>query len=220
MKKLFFVLTLLVFFTPVAFALDCDDLLVNPEITVTSSFGNLTYDSSKDINEITAMAKKFDLVESDLFASGLSVADINFNISLSSSASMTGIKEFCVTPSKVEIFLGFSSPMIYLANSLTKDSCQYNIVLRHEQTHQQINKSTLEYYLPIFKAAATNIIKQTKPIKISSTTQLGQTTKDLTDTYNQKLSPLVNFIKKEIAGEQHKLDNPANYKYESILCKE
>lgn len=220
MKKLFFVLTILTFFSHSALALNCEDLIVSPTINVESSFGNLQYDNSLDIKDITALAQKFDLVESDLFASGLATATINFDISLSASANPIGAEEFCVVPNKVDIFIGLNKPTIYLAKSLEKDSCRYKIVLRHEQTHQQINKSALEYYLPIFKAAAIKIIQQTPALSIKDTNQLEQATKDLTQKYNQKLSPLVDFIKKEIAGEQHKLDNPANYKYENILCKQ
>ena len=219
MKKLFFVLTIITFFSQSALAINCDDLIVAPNINLQSSFGNLQYNTSLDIKEITSIAKQFDLVESDLFASGLATATVNFDISLSTSANPINVGEFCVIPNKVDVFLGLTNPVIYLANSLEKNSCRYKIVLRHEQTHQQINKSALEYYLPIFKAAITKIIQKTPAITIKDTSQLEQATKDLTETYNQKIMPLVEFIKKEIANEQKKLDNPANYKYESVLCK-
>ena len=220
MKKLFFVLTFFTFFVQSAWAIDCGDLIVAPAINITTSYGKLKYDNTKTTDEVTAMAKKFNLVESDLFASGLATATLNFDISIIASASPINIGEFCVIPSQVKIFLGFSQPVIYLANSLEKDSCRYNIVLRHEQTHQQINKTALEYYLPIFKAAATKIVQNAQPIKITDTKELEQATKTLTEQYNQKLNPLVDFIKKEIAGEQKKLDNPANYKYENVLSRE
>ncbi len=219
MKKLFFVLTFINFFANQVLALDCENLIIAPTINVMSSFGNLQYNSSRNINDITSMAKEYNLVESDLFASGLATATVNFDISVVAAATPITIGKFCVIPSKVDIFLGLSKPVIYLADNLEKDSCRYNIVLRHEQTHQQINKTTLEYYLPIFSASASKIIQNTSPITIDDTKQLEQATKDLTEKYNQKIMPLVDFIKKEIAGEQKKLDNPANYKYENVLCK-
>lgn len=219
MKKLFFILIFANFLSFNSFAKTCSDIDINPVISVTYSFGNLVFDTSKSTEEITEMAKEFKLVESEVFAEGLAVANVNFDISIQTSASPIGINSFCVIPSKVNVFIGLSKPTIYISNSLQEGSCKYNIVLRHEKTHQQINKTTLEYYLPIFKAAATNIVKKIPATPINNTNQIEMATRDLTEKYSSKIMPLVDFIKKEIANEQFKLDNKANYKYENMLCQ-
>lgn len=220
MKKLFFILTFLFFLSFNVWAADCSDITVEPEIIVSYSFGNLTYDKSKSISEITFLSRKINQNESSSFAEGLSTVDVTFRVAATTTIQPVGINKFCVIPSKIDIFIGLSNPTIYLANSLVEGSCKYNIVLRHEQTHQQINKTTLEYYLPIFKAAVTNIIKKSPAIMINETKQIEPVTKDLTEKYNKILLPLVDFIKKEISQEQLKLDNQTNYKYEYKLCKE
>ena len=220
MKKLFFILTFLFFLSFNVWAADCSDITFEPEITVSYSFGNLTYDKSKSISEITILSRKINQNESSSFAEGLSTVDVTFRVAATTTIQPVGINKFCVIPSKIDIFIGLSNPTIYLANSLVEGSCKYNIVLRHEQTHQQINKTTLEYYLPIFKAAVTNIIKKSPAIMINETNQIEPVTKDLTEIYNKTLLPLVDFIKKEISKEQLKLDNQTNYKYEYNLCKE
>ena len=92
------------------------------------------------------------------------------------------------------------------------------MVLRHEQTHQQINKSALEYYLPMFKTAALQIARSIKPVEVKDIDDIKSAIGELTATYNQKMTPVVNFIKKEMLVEQSKLDNPQNYLYESKLC--
>ena len=107
---------------------------------------------------------------------------------------------------------------LYLSKTLKENTCEYDIVLRHEKTHQQINKKTLEYYLPLFKDTSSSIIKNTKVLTIDNIEQLDTTTNDYIKIYNQKLNPLVDFIKKEILTQQQKLDNPDNYKYENSLC--
>ena len=92
------------------------------------------------------------------------------------------------------------------------------MVLRHEQTHQQINKSTLEYYLPLFKDAASQIAQNIKPVPVADVNDIKDAITELTKTYNKKMTPVINFIKKEILTEQKKLDNPENYTYENALC--
>ena len=58
--------------------------------------------------------------------------------------------------------------IVKLSKELKENSCEYNIVMQHEKTHQQINKKTLEYYLPLFKSASTTIIKSIKPVSIKN----------------------------------------------------
>ena len=219
MKKLFFILTTFIFFCSKSFAADCSAVNINPTIKVTSSYGKLSYDTSKNIEEITTMAKNFNLVESGLFASGLSTVNVNFDITINTLGQLIGDSEYCVIPTEVTIFIGLDSPTIYVSNNISENSCEHHVILRHEKTHQQINKTTLEYYLPFFKDAALKIIKDIKPIKISDIKEIEQSTASLTKLYNSKMTKLVDFIKREMIIEQKKLDNPENYHFESTLCK-
>lgn len=219
MKKLFFILTFALFYSFDASATNCSDISVNPTINFSYSFGNLSYDNTKSVQEISEIAKSFNLVENNAFARGLATANVKFDISIKTATHPIGIKQFCVVPANVEVFLGLEDPTIYMANTLQEGSCEYNIVLRHEKTHQQINKTAIEYYLPIFKASVTNIVKKISAIPIGNTNQIEQTTRNLTEEYSSKIMPLVNFIKKEISQEQIKLDNQVNYALEGQLCQ-
>lgn len=216
-KKLFFMLTALFFIPVPVFAAGCNDITVDPQIKLTSSYGKLTIDQNKTTEEITSLAASLNLVENGLFASGLSTVNINFDITLN-ALGVPADNVFCVIPTQIDLFLGLDEPTIHLAKELTADSCEYNMVLRHEQTHQQINKSALEYYLPMFKTAALQIARSIKPVEVKDIDDIKPAIGELTATYNQKMTPVVNFIKKEMLVEQSKLDNPQNYLYESKLC--
>ena len=219
MKKLFFILTLSIFFTSSAFCNDvCSDVQINPDIKFTASYGKLVFDKSKSKEELTSLAKQQNHIESGIFANGLSTVNINFDISLKTSTINITDSDYCVLPQEINIFLGLDSPIIYISKELKENTCEYNIVLQHEKTHQQINKKTLEYYLPLFKNTASTIIKNIKPLNIKNIEQLDTATNDYIQKYNQKLNPLVDFIKKEILTQQQKLDNPDNYRYENSLC--
>lgn len=219
MKKLFFILTSLFFFSSSAFCNDeCSDIQINPQIKVLSSYGKLTFDNSKSREELTNITKQHVFVENGLFANGLSTAELSFDISLKTYTQNINDSIICILPKEITIFLGFENPIIYLSNQLKENSCEYKIVLNHEKTHQQINKKTLEYYLPLFKSTSTTIIKNIKPLKISDIENINEATSNYVKIYNQKLLPLVDFIKKEISDQQQKLDTPDNYKYENSLC--
>lgn len=220
MKKLFFILTTIIFFSTDVLADDCSDISVNPVISVSYSFGKLSVDKSKDVNAISEIAKSFNLAEHDTFTRGLATANVKYDISIQTAAHPIGIKQFCIVPANVKILISLENPTIYLANNLQENSCDYNIVLRHEKTHQQINKTALEYYLPIFKASVTNIAKKISAVSVNDMSKIEEATKNLTESYSNKIAPFVDFIKNEIAKEQAKLDNKANYQYEDNLCQE
>ena len=90
--------------------------------------------------------------------------------------------------------------------------------IKSRKTHQQINKKILDFYLPLFKSASTTIIKNTKAFYTENISDNEKILQDYIAIYNKKLTPLVDFIKNEIITEQKKLDNPENYKYESLIC--
>ncbi len=219
MKKIFFILTNLIFLSRFALAADCSSLPINPEIELTSSFGKLTgvYDKSQE--EISSLAEKLNSIEHGLFASGLSTVNIDFDISLEAEGVQIDEKTYCIIPAKINLFLGLSNPTIYLSKELQAESCEYNIVLYHEQVHHQINVATLEYYLPLFKDAAEKLSKKITPIKTDNLNNTQENISQMTIEFNQKLLPLVNYIKKEIINQQQRLDKPQNYKFESKLCQ-
>ena len=219
MKKLFFILIFYLNLYPVQALSACPKDRDTPKIKLYTSYGKLTYDNSKNNAQITEMALKYGILEKGIFASGLSTIDINLDIVLKTSAEEQVDKSFCIYPKNIDLTISFSSPIIYISNKLQANSCEYNLVLRHEQTHQQINSSALDFFLPMFKIAANQIAKNLKPIRIQDNSEIDTASNQLTTEFNEKLTPLLNFFKKQILQEQLKLDNNENYKNESLICR-
>ena len=218
MKKLFFILIFTPFFCTNALAENCQDIKIFPQIEIFSSYGKLYYNTSNNIEQITAYAKKYGLTEGGLFASGLATVDIATDISTNTIGSFQNNGTLCVYPTKATLFIGLSNPTIYISKDLKPESCEYKVVLRHEQTHQYINKEMLDYFLPLFKEAFTKIIHQTPAIQITSINQVDAASQQLTNQYNKKILPLIEFFKKEMIKEQGHLDNKSNYLREKNLC--
>lgn len=219
MKKLFFILIFCLNFLPVQDLSACPKNNHTPKINLYTSYGKLTYDNSKNNAQITEIASKYGILEKGIFASGLSTIDINLDIVLKTSGEELPDKSICVYPENIDFTISFSSPVIYISDQLKPNSCEYNLVLRHEQTHQQINSSALDFFLPLFRSAANKIAQNLKPIKIQNNSEINKASNQLTLEFNEKLTPLLNFFKKQILQEQLKLDNNENYKNESLICR-
>lgn len=230
MKKLFFILTFSIFlisaFTIVGRASAasdkkdvCSSIKVNPEIVFTTSYGKLKYDFSYNQQGLTTLGKKYGILEKGLFASGLAVVGVNWEISVNTISRVVNDYDICVVPTSVTVFIGYQDPTIFIANQLRAGTCEYNVVVRHEQTHHQINKAALEYFIPKLKEAITAIAQNIKPYHIDSASKIDDATTKLTDAYITEIEPLVYNFKTELMHEQGKLDNHTNYKLEGDLCR-
>lgn len=222
MKKLFFVLTFL-FLTcqlPKANASDvCLSYKKMPRIEFSTSYGRLMYDTNNNRRQLTKLGEKYGIIEHGLFAAGLATIGVNYQVSLNASAQSAPGGNICVVPEVVQVFIGYQEPTIYISNDLQRGSCEYNVVLRHEQTHQQINVTALEYFIPKLKQASAAIINNVNPMSVQREDQIEPAIQELIQTYTNRLEPLINFFKSELIKEQAKLDSPENYKLEGGLCR-
>ena len=219
MKKIFFILTLILIPFRV-FASDiCGDYIPSPEIKFMTSYGRLTYNRSKSKQELTKIGKEYGIVEQGLFASGLALVSVIYRVSANTVRKKNRAGTYCVMPVDVEVFVGYQDPEILLSRELKEGSCEYNVVLRHEQTHQQINTAALRYFLPKLKESIEAIVRNTPPIEIRNKNDSEKGTQDLINAYMRQLSPLIEFFKKELLREQKKLDNHKNYQMEGNLCR-
>lgn len=203
-----------------SFAGDCTAVKSTPTIKFTTSYGKLKYNTNKNNQQITAIANQYGIVEHGVFASGLATVNVNWEISINTLGKIISDYNICVVPTSINVHIGFADPTIYLSNQMSPDTCEYKVVLRHEQTHQQINKTALDYFLPLFKQAIYKIVANTPPSSVANISEIDKATTEMTQVYNKKISPLIEVFKNELLAEQGKLDNTSNYRFESRLCKD
>ena len=230
MKKVFYIVFFanLTFFS--SFALANDDVkyaclrnMREPEVVITTSFGDIKYDNTKSRRTITRMhiQEYGGTSAKGNFLNGLSTFEhaINLNFKIRKQTLLSGIT--CVYPTNINLYLGIGeNPVIYIARDYQEDSCMYNVILRHEQTHQQINQSVLEHYLPIVKQRFLEVVKNNAVIGSTEDIDLEQAQKELQQIYLSALNPLLDEIKAETNAEQAKLDNQKNYDYENMICQD
>ncbi len=224
MKKIFFILTLILsglVSSGAAARTGCERLLPKSRLSFYTSYGKLRYDFSKDQMGITNVGIKFGVVEKGVFANGLATGTVKWEIDVSSEGRMGSGGTVCAYPVEIKFYLGFADPRIYVSRDLRKGSCMYDLVLRHEQTHQQINVKALDYFIPLFRQALEKISREipAQPVEAATTAALSRGSEKIAELYSRRLEPLINVFKKELEIEQGKLDNPSNYEFENSICR-
>lgn len=198
----------------------CKDVKVEPEIKFSTSYGQLSYDFKKNTKRISQIAARIGSKEHGAFATGLATVSVENEYVLGTKAyPVQKGKGYCLVPEIIKVYVGFSRPVIYISNELPKNSCQYNLVLLHEKTHQRINKAALDYFIPYFQMAAAKIGYELQPIYIDKLSKIDQATDEMTQEFTNRFDKVLAVFKKELTVEQGKLDNKMNYSIEDDICK-
>ncbi|MFV0626678.1 MAG: hypothetical protein ACK5N8_04955 [Alphaproteobacteria bacterium] len=198
----------------------CEDIVPQPEINFQTSYGNLVYDRSKTKEELTEVGGEFGVVEKGLFAAGLSTVKINWEISVDTINRVSNEGgEVCIIPMKLNLYIGYEDPVIYISKGLQENTCEYNMVLRHEQAHQQINVTALEHFVAKIRDVLPEVSKEVGAEKTTSLRELVEVNNKITKAYIAQIEPMVKVFKAELKKEQSKLDNMENYQMEGEICK-
>jgi len=204
---------------------ECLSLVEKPKVTVTSSYGKLLYDFEKDAAFLKRETlKKYEdsatLFDDDFMPVGLTKVREVFdcNISVGQMEISQGYR--CFFPTEIKIHLGYLVPTIYVMQGLEKDSCLYNLSLKHERTHFQIYVEALDYFLPLLKKNADQLFDKAGVKVIGRNESAEEAAHKLNDAYLAEITPKVDKWRKEVEAEQLKLDSPENYLIETKICEE
>ena len=229
MKKLFYIL---IFFSFALFshahAADklnarCESFIEKPNVTVKVVFEQLRYDNTKVSRTLARMHKeifKGDLIEG-YRVNGLTPYQLATELLFTVGKKTFNDGVTCFFPVDVTLLLTLKEPIIYIERNIEPGTCAYNVTLRHEQTHEQINVETLEYYMPIIKDRFLAAVKKySLASRPKDDIPLETVQKGLEKKYLEAINPILDELNNEINKEQVKLDTKEQYDYEQSLCPE
>lgn len=194
--------------------ISCSGINRDPIITFKYSYGKLVHDLSHSRAEI----ERIEAVDK---IAGLATRPTKKYIWIKQyKVKKISNTAYCVMPVDIEVVLAYQDPVIYVANDYPTDTCAFSMIIRHEQTHQRINKLTMEYFLPIISKTAFKTIKDVRAVKVSSRDKIQIGAEMLSKYYKAKMDPIFEEFSEALANEQKKLDNLANYEKEWNMCRE
>ena len=200
----------------------CKPFVEAPTLEIIAEYEPLKYDSSKVSATLSRLHQKEygGYVEDGYRVNGLSTYDLSTGLDFRVAKTTFRDGVTCFYPTDIKLTITMKDPTIYIARSLKKGTCEYDVALRHEQTHQQINIEVLEHYLPKIKDRFIETVKKYAVAgRQKDDISLEAAQESLQKKYLAALNPILDEIKTEIKQEQEKLDNIQNYTYEQSLCR-
>ncbi len=129
------------------------------------------------------------------------------------------LAEYCVWVESLGLDFSYHRMDVYISNQYAEGSCQYNVILGHENQHVAINKRTLQKYYSMMRKAlwkARSIPTKANPLSVGS---LNQGKAIIAARINGIVNPIYARFKKAVMVENAKIDTMANYRRTQAKCK-
>ena len=199
---------------------DCASRQVPLRIIFKTAYGQLIHDVSTEEKSILNLKKNDKYTEKLFLNSSYNSIQPYGNVILSSALTeYISNDKTCIIPETIEVFIGYRDPMVYVAKEFRNKPCEFSVMLRHQQVHQQINIYTLQYLLPLMKKAIIQATQNITPIVSTSKGAVNSDIKRLQDIYTNAILPILIAFDEIRQEENRKFDEVTNYKIDEKLCK-
>jgi hypothetical protein len=134
---------------------------------------------------------------------------------LPSAGGLPGLRGgFCVWLTRVDALLGNPVMDVYVAQEYAPGSCEYNVILNHENTHVRFNLETLRDWLPALRAALTEAARRKFPAIFPKMPAGG----DINAYLFENVRSILVLMREDMAKRNATIDTPENYRRENAKC--
>lgn len=148
-----------------------------PQISVRINDPGARVSSTKSLRQINEMAGSHGLARKGFKVLGITEVKIGSGVKVRYVGAPVG-NSTCVSVSKMEINFGLKTHRVHLPREYKRGSCQFNVVLRHEMAHVDVNRRSVRKYAAALKNEMRSVLRRSGAVAASSMTK-GQNVKAL-----------------------------------------
>lgn len=141
-----------------------------PQISVRINDPGARVASTKSLRQINALAGSHGMARKGVIVLGMTEIKLRSGVKVHYVGSRSG-KFTCVSVSKMEINFGLKQHKVHLPREYRRGSCQFNVVLRHEMAHVDVNRRSVRKYAAALKNEMRSALRRAGPVAASSMTK-------------------------------------------------
>ena len=145
---------------------------------------------------------------------GLTLHGEGFKYSFEEKWTRQGDGPYCHYLTKVEGQLTLTQMMVYVASNYPVGSCEYKVVLEHENTHVRITRDMIDRYSLRLENALRSAARRISPLVTVERSGVEQISQRL----NAELEPLMKQFREDTARANAVIDTPENYRKTTARC--
>ena len=153
--------------------------------------------STKSLDQINVMAGSHGLLRDGFKVLGITTIKLDNGIKVKYQGQPVG-GAVCVSVNRVEVTFGLKDHHVSVPREYPQGSCHYNVVMRHEMAHVDVNRRTVRKYADILKNDMRAALRRSGAVAASTMVQ-GQNVQtaviqkvldDITVRFNAELEKL------------------------------
>lgn len=141
-----------------------------PQISVRINDPGARVTSTKSLRQINALAGSHGMARKGAIVLGITEIKLRSGVKVHYVGSRSG-QFTCVSVSKMEINFGLKQHKVHLPREYRRGSCQFNVVLRHEMAHVDVNRRSVRKYATALKNEMRSVLRRAGPVAASSMIQ-------------------------------------------------
>ncbi len=120
----------------------------------------------------------------------------------------------CVYLQHLNVLLGDAEMHVYVAAEYPEDSCEYKVILAHENTHVRFNLETLRDWMPSVRASLSESALRKFPVIYPAPPKA----EDLVAYLSENMHLVAERMDEDMAQRNATIDTPEAYHKTSLLC--
>jgi len=160
------VVSALAVWTPLAAQAACPRV-APPQISVRINDPGARVTSTKSLSQINTLAGSHGMARKGFRVLGITEIKLDSGVKVRYVGSRAG-QSTCVSVSKMEISFGLKQHKVHLPREYKRGSCQFNVVLRHEMAHVDVNRRTIRKYATLLKNEMRSALRRAGAVAASS----------------------------------------------------
>jgi hypothetical protein len=121
----------------------------------------------------------------------------------------------CIWLTRIDALLGDPVMNVYVASEYAPDTCEYKVILNHENTHVRFNIETLHDWLPSVQAALTEAAKHKFPAIFAEP----PSNEDVRHYLLDNMQAVFDLMSEDLAKRNATIDTLENYRRENAKCR-
>lgn len=124
-------------------------------------------------------------------------------------------KGFCVGLKHAEMTIGYDRIKVYIDRRYRPGTCQYQVILEHENEHVRNFQDTLANYIPAIRQRLIDVARSSLP-QVAGSMQSGA--RYFVGHLRNSLTPLIRQMQADMDAADRRLDTVQNYRATQARC--
>ena len=198
-------------------AQNCQLPNVTPTVELTETRGDIHFSNGFSGRQLEAKRRRAGAAAApgpEWHPVGLMSRDLKWEIRVEVQGERRD-RGFCTALKHVDLTIGYDRIKVYVDRRYRPGTCQYGMILEHENEHVRIFQSTLKSYIPAIRDQLNQVAHSTRPFMVGS---MRSGARYFVRHLRDHLTPLIRRMQSDMDAADRRLDSLESYRATQARC--